>query len=197
VDATRTLEVKPERLDALLTRVAKLEQELEEYKKLNRLLQEANERLKRGLLGQKAERLPEDTAQLSLSLLQVALEGNTAAEPASTDEAAEQTIPEHTRKKPVRKPLPENLPRVTIEITPMEVQREGLDAFERVGAETREVLERRPASAVVVELVYPKYVRKDRERGEATEVLVSEAVEMPIVRGLAGPGMLADTVVKR
>ena len=61
----------------------------------------------------------------------------------------------------------------------------------------RRVLERRPASAVVVELVYPKFVGKDRVRNEATEILVAPAVELPIERGVAGPGMLADTIVRR
>jgi hypothetical protein len=42
---------------------------------------------------------------------------------------------------------------VRVELVPPEVEREGLDAFEQIGSETREVIERRPASAVVVEVV--------------------------------------------
>jgi transposase len=188
-----------EQIDALSQANVKLEQERDGYRKLVLLLQEENERLKRGLLGQKAERLPKNDAQLSLEILQLAL-GNDivdAADDAQDTSDDEQTIPEHTRKKPVRKPLGEHLPRVTVEILPPEVQREGLEAFERIGQETRCVLERRPASSVVVELVYPKFVRKDRVRHEATEVLVAPAAELPIERGLAGPGMLADTIVRR
>lgn len=189
------------RLDDMARSNAKLEQERNEYKKLVHLLQEQNEKLKRGLLGQKAERLPKNDAQLSLSILQLALGGAGtdahSADADETEEGDEQTIAEHTRKKPVRKALGEHWPRVTVEILPPEVQKEGLDAFERTGQETRRVLERRPASAVVVELVYLKFVRKDRVRNEATEVLVAPAVELPIERGLAGPGMLADTIVRR
>ena len=189
------------RLNDMARTQAKVEQERDEYKKLVHLLQEQNEKLKRGLLGQKAERLPKNDAQLSLSILQLAL-GSAAgeshsAEAADAAESEEQTIAEHFRKKPVRKTLGENWPRVTVEILPPEVQKEGLDAFERVGQETRRVLERRPASSVVVELVYPKFVRKDRVRNGATEILVAPAVELPIERGLAGPGMLADTIVRR
>lgn len=44
------------------SQIAKLERERDEYKKLVRLLQEENERLKRGLLGQKGERLPRNDA---------------------------------------------------------------------------------------------------------------------------------------
>jgi transposase len=97
----------------------------------------------------------------------------------------------------VRKALPETLPRVPIEIVPPEVQREGLDAFELIGTDLREVLERRPASSVVVQLIYKKFVRKDRKHDAATEVLSPETVELPIERGLAGPGMLADSIVRR
>jgi transposase len=80
---------------------------------------------------------------------------------------------------------------------PTEVLSEGLDEFELVGSETREVLERRPASCVVVAITYRKFVRKDRERGSATEVFAAPTLELPIDRGLAGPSMLADTIVRR
>jgi len=40
-------------------------------------------------------------------------------------------------------------------------------------------------------------VARDRERDGQTEVFVAEPLELPIARGLAGPGMLADTIVKR
>jgi transposase len=189
-----------ERVGDLAETNAKLQQERDEYRKLVLLLQEQNEKLKRGLLGQKAERLPKNDAQLSLSILKLAL-GDPSADAGEGEAAApeddEQTIPEHTRRKSGRKPLGEHMPRVTIEVLPPEVQSEGLDAFERIGQEVRCVLERRPASSVVVELVYPKFVRKDRVRNEATDVLVAPAVELPIERGLAGPGMLADTIVRR
>jgi transposase len=74
---------------------------------------------------------------------------------------------------------------------------EGLDAFKLVGSETREVLERRPASCVVVAVTYKKFVRKDRERAAATEVFAAPTLELPIDRGLAGPSMLADAIVRR
>ena len=162
VDAARTEEAPASVEDPALV-IAKLAQERDEYKKLARLLQEENERLKRGLLGQKAERLPRNDAQLSLAILELML-GSEAPAPAP-EPAPEQTIAEHTRRKPVRKAFPENWPRVPIEILPPEVQREGLDAFELIGTETREVLERRPASTVVVQLIYKKFVRKEREAG--------------------------------
>jgi hypothetical protein len=46
-------------------RIEKLERSVDEYKTLVRLLQEENERLKRGLLGQKAERFSTNGARIS------------------------------------------------------------------------------------------------------------------------------------
>ena len=101
--------------DELLALYAKVTRERDEYKKLAALLQEANEKLKRGLVGQSAERLPSNDAQLSLAILRLAL-GIKEDEAERPPAAEEQTIPEHTRRKPVRKPIPDSFPRVTIEM---------------------------------------------------------------------------------
>jgi len=183
--------------EQLSAKVARAEHERDEYKKLVALLQEQNERLKRGLLGQKAERLPKNDAQLSLALLNLALGGGETAAPEPAPEPERQVVPEHTRRKPLRKPLPEGAERVVIDIIPPEVQLEGEENFEHVGVEGRDVLERRPAATVIVELNYHKYVRKDRKRNAPTQVLCAPAVELPIERGVAGPSMLADTIVRR
>jgi hypothetical protein len=53
----------------------KVEDERDEYRKLVMLLKEQVERLRRGLLGQKAERLPRNDAQLSLAILGMGLAG--------------------------------------------------------------------------------------------------------------------------
>jgi transposase len=185
-------------LNEQTAQLRKVEGERDEYRKLVLHLKEENERLRRGLLGQKAERLPRNDAQLSLAILGMAMAGADSSSEAEAAAAAveKQLVKEHTRCKPVRKPLPVELPRVEIEIVPPEVEREP-DAFECIGSETREVLERRPAAVVAVKLVYKKFARKDRERGGETEVLVGETVELPIERGSAGPGFLADTIVRR
>jgi transposase len=176
-------------------KVEKLDRSLDDYRKLVRLLQEENERLKRGLIGQKAERFSTNDAQLSLSMLELAVGSEAPATSEGAD--AEEVVAEYTRGKAKRKSLPEELPRTTIEIVPPEVQADGLNAFDHVGSDIREVLERRPASTVVVRFVYKKFVRKDRDPSVPTVVFSPDTVEMPIPRGLAGPGMLADTIVRR
>jgi hypothetical protein len=68
-----------QRLAALEAQIAAIAEERDEYRKLVLHLREENERLKRGLLGQKAERLPKNDAQLSLLMLGLALGGETDA----------------------------------------------------------------------------------------------------------------------
>jgi transposase len=182
-----------ERIEALEARLAAVERERDEYRKLYLLAREEIAQLKRGLLGQKAHRAPKDEGQLSMFLLELAM----GLEGGDDDDRLRQRVPAHERRKPVRKPLPEHLPRVRIELLPPEVEREGLNAFEEIGAESREVIERRPASVVVVEVVKKKFVRKAEREALSTEVLVADTPELPIPRGMAGPGMLADSIVKR
>jgi transposase len=43
----------------------------------------------------------------------------------------------------------------------------------------------------------PKFVAKDREGSSETQVLQAAPPELPIERALAGPGLLADTIVRR
>jgi transposase len=186
------------RLAALEAQIVALVQERDEYRKLVLHLREENERLRRGLLGQKAERLPKNDAQLSLLMLGLAFGGDasTSTETSAPPAPADQVVSEHTRAKPVRRPLPDDLPRVHIEIVPPEVERDP-DAFELIGADKRAVLERRPSSTIVVEISYKKFVRKDRELDGPTEIWAPDVVDLPIPRGVAGPSLLADTVVRR
>jgi transposase len=180
-------------MQCLQVRIEKAETERDQYRRLYQQMLETCRKLERGLLGQKAERLPEDDAQLTLQLLATLLGERELPVPERV-----QQVPAHERRKPTgRKPLPENLPRVEIEILPEEVKQAGLDAFERIGEEVSEVAEYRPKSAVVVRTVRPKFVRKDRRRNGSTRISVAPPPELPIERGVAGPGLLADTIVRR
>lgn len=190
--ADATIDGLHTRLSALETALAQAESDRERYRALYQQLLEAYEKLKRGLLGQQAERLPADDRQLTLDLLATLLgDAGPSAPPPP------QPVRSHTRTPHGRKPLPAHLPRVVVELIPHDVQEEGLAAFERIGAEVSEALERRPSSSVIVQVVRPKFVRKDRRRDAPTQVLISTPADLPITRGLAGPGMLADSIVRR
>ena len=176
----------------LATALDAMTAERDRYRHLYEQLREAYAKLEQGLRGQLAERLPADDRQLTLGILEMLLGKDAASAPPA------QPVRAHDRRPPSgRTPLPAHLPRVRIELVPLDVQHEGLDQYERIGAEVSEVVERRPASTVVVELIRPKYVRKERDRRGPTRVLIAEPAELPIPRGRAGPGLLADTIVRR
>jgi transposase len=186
-------------IEQLARRLDELEKRCDEYRTLYLEALERCRKLERGLLAQKSEHVPDGT-QLSLDVLSMILNDRQRAELEAAIAAAnaEQPVKAHTRRPPTgRKPLPDHLPRVEITVLPPEVEKRGLDAFERIGEETCETIERRPASLVVARVVRPKFIAKDAPKDAPTEVLVSEPLELPIPRGLAGPGMLADTIVKR
>ncbi len=191
-DAIAALEAENARLAA---EREKLAAEREHYRELYLETLATCRKLELGLRGQRRERMSDSDAQLAMGLL-TTLFGSGADAP--DPEPEPQPVRAHARAKPTgRKPLPEHLPRIEVEIVPPEVQREGLDAFERIGEDVRETVEYRPASTVVVRTRKPKFVRKDRERNAETEVLVADSLELPIEGGLAGPGLLANTIVRR
>jgi transposase len=190
-----------DRLTELSARLDALTAERDEYRRLYFQTLEACRKLELGIVGPKRERLSPGDGQLTMSMLHMLL-GESAATGAPTPPAppapAETEVASHTRAKPTgRKPLPEKLPRVDVEVLPPEVQQKGTDAFERIGEDVTETVERRPASLVVVRTHKPKFVPKDRERNAETQVLQASPPELPIDRALAGPGLLADTIVRR
>ncbi len=169
------------------------------YKKLYLETLELCRKLERGLLGQKREKLSAGDAQITMSLLGMLLGGEAAASAAEEPTPAPvEEVRAHTRQKPTgRKPLPEDLPRVDLEVVPLDVQRAGLDAFERIGEDVSETVEWRRASVVVVRMHKPKFAPKGRDRAAETKILQAPSPELPIERGLAGPGLLAETIVWR
>lgn len=185
-------------LEQLCTLHERIVAERDRYPALYLELLERCKQLERGIrAGHQAERLDPQDAQLTLSLLATLLGESQPAGAQAPPDVQNQEIPAHTRRKPTgRKPLPEHLPRVDIEVVPDEVQQKGLEAFDRIGQEVSEVVERRPSALVVVRTIRPKFVPREREP-LSTRVLIAPTPDLPIERGLAGPGLLADTLVKR
>lgn len=171
-------------LSLLQSEYAKLEAERDAYHKLYLEALERCRKLELGLIGNRTERTPDDK-QLSPSVIEMMLGERQKAE----IEALEQKpVQAHTRRKPIgRHSIPEHVPRVELEIVPEDVKRAGLDAFERIGEDVKEVLERRPASVVIVRVIKPKFKRKESLDGK-TEILTGSTPKLPIERGIAGPG---------
>lgn len=178
----------------LVAERAEGQRERDEYKQLYVALLESYRKLEAGFRGQKRERfVGGGQEQLTLAAL-LAMVVPVAPQP----EVAT-TVPEHKRAKPTgRKLPPEELPRVTVEVVPPDVQQAGLAAFERIGETVSETVERRPSVVVVLRTVRAKYVRKgDGYPVGEPKVLQAEPLELPLPRAKAGPGLLADSIVKR
>jgi transposase len=152
----------------------KVNAEREHYRKLYLEISRALRAARAGIIvGKKAERFEGETPQLTLDMLDMLLGGPAPAgrrrrRPAQhrcPNRRQRSSVREHERGSPGAA-LPEHLPRVEIEVLPPEVQRKGLDAYTRIGQEVREVLERRPASMVVVRIVRPKFVERTSPQDE-------------------------------
>lgn len=108
-------------LEELAGRLKSLESERDEYKQLYVSMVEAYRKLEAGLAGQKRERFVEGGEQTTLELLSM-LTGQ--AEPAAPNASTQ--VEAHRRVKPTgRKPLPDSLPRIHVEVLPPDVQRAG------------------------------------------------------------------------
>ena len=184
-------------LEEMAAARAEAESQRDEYHRLYLELLERARKLELGLRGQSAERLPAAESQLTLGVLGMMLGAERAIGATHVPEEKQQ-IEAHERRKPTgRQKIPDVIPRVDIRVVPPEVERLGLDAFEIIGEEVTEVLERRPASLIVARVVKPKFRYKNRKIGEPIEIHTAGTPPLPIDRGLAGPGMLADTIVRR
>lgn len=177
----------------LQTTLDEMKQERDAYRELYNEMLERNRELERGLLAPKTERLkPEE--QLSLSVLGELLPAAPSLD--DLDDDGEQQVEAHTRRKPKRKPIPEHLPRREHVLIPDEVLAEGIENFEQIGREVSEVMERRPASVLVVRFIKLAFKRRGQSDTDAV-IYSAKTPPSPIPRSIAGPGMLADTIVKR
>lgn len=118
------------------------------------------------------------------------------------------------RKPTGRKTGRDDVPKLRIEIVPDEVKRLGLDAFERIGEETSTTIERRVSSIVEVTMVRPKFRAKTEEAEQTVKlareeqglsaadapeawITIAPPLTLPIPRGMVGPGLLANVIVRR
>ncbi len=174
-----------------------LKNERNRFKELYMQLLEKCAKLERGILSQqRRERYSTHPNQIALPLIGMLTGNPEPSPPLQTPPSS--TPPKKPRPKPTgRKPLPEKLPRIDIEILPPEVQNKGLEAYEKIGEDISETIEKRSASVVVVRVCKPKFAIKERDRLEPTKISQASSPELPIEKGLAGPGFLADTIVRR
>ena len=181
----------------LAAQVAKLATDCEEYKRLYVHMIQVYKDLERGMFRSKSERLSPNDAQLTLALLGTLLQKGDAAAPTPTVEPTITVAPHRRRKTTGRPSILDSVPRHRVEVLPDVVLTEGVEHFDRIGEDSSETLERTPATMKVVVVVRPKFVRKGRSKVDPAEIIQAPVAGKPIEKGLAGPGLLADTVVKR
>jgi transposase len=110
--------------------------------------------------------------------------------------AAQQTpppvMPRVSAIKPVRKPLPEHLPRESVIHAPANACPDCGTTMQRIGEDVSEMLEYVPARFKVIRQVRPKL-----SCGCCHRIVQMPAPIRPIDRGLPGPGLLAHVAVSK
>ena len=143
-------------------------------------------KLRRMQFGRKSEKLDHQIEQLELKLEDLqADEGEAARDMPDTDKAP--------RKKPVRKPLPDHLPRDEKVYTPEAKNCPACGGgLRHLGEDAAEQLEYVPGRFRVIRHVRPKLACT------CCDVIVqAPAPSRPIARGIAGPGLLARVLVAK
>jgi transposase len=144
-------------------------------------------KLKRMQFGRKSEKLDKQIEQLELRLED--LEANQSARPPSAFPTTHTVI----ASKPVRRPLPEQLPREVETHHPrQECCPDCGGKLRLLGEDVSEILEYVPARFKVIRQVRPKLSCSGCER-----IVQEPAPSRPIDRGLAGPALLAHVLVSK
>jgi transposase len=144
-------------------------------------------KLRRMQFGRSSEKLDAQIHQLELLLED--LEESEAARTAPAQREPRQSSRE--RRQPVRRPLPDHLPREEIVHHPGSVCPGcGGTRFSRIGEDVTEVLEKVPARLKVIRHVRPKLSCRCCER-----IVQAPAPDLPIEKGRPGPGLVANVVV--
>jgi transposase len=146
-------------------------------------------RLKRLRFGRSSEKLDAQIAQLELTLEELEASESELIAPLTVEPAV---TPRTERTPPVRRPLPEHLPRETQLHTPQCTCSECGGALRPLGEDVSETLEYVPGRFKVVRHVRPKF-----SCAQCATVVQTPAPSRPMARGLAGPGLLAHVLVSK
>jgi len=140
--------------------------------------------LKRARFGRSSEQIDAHIAQLELTIEDL--------ESSVSELAPGPKSPSAPRAKPIRKPLPEHLPREQVVHAAACACPQCGGALKSAGEDVAEMLEWVPGRYKVIRHVRPKFACA------ACDTLVqAPAPTRPIARGLAGPGLLAHVLVSK
>ena len=168
---------------------------------IDRLKQQI-EMLQRRIWGKSSEKyVPEDPLQRKLDfegldLLPEEKELATSAKEEIEKYKKVRVIEVKDKKHPVRKPLPEGLPREETHIYPEKIN---LENWTELAPEITEVLERESARWYVRRIIRHKYVLKDKSLVQDSEkqVITAPMPALPIAKSYAGASVLADIIIDK
>jgi transposase len=146
-------------------------------------------KLKRELHGSKSERTKKLIDQMELQLEDMeatASEDELAAE-MTAKAAGQSSVAAYTRKKPVKKPFPEHLPRERVDVPgPTSCSCCGSTRLSKLGEDVTETQEVVPRQWKVIQYVREKFTCRDCEK-----ISQAPAPFHPLFRGHVGPNVLA------
>jgi transposase len=183
-----------EALTALQTEVSELRAERAAHKAELERLRVQLAKLRRQRFGQSSEKLDAKITQLDLLLED--LDETEGAEAAEETAKAEKAAPERERsaqrrKKAVRQPLPEHLPREIIELAPeITCSCCAPEKLVKIGEDVTEVLEKIPVQMKVIRYVRPKLACRGCET-----IFQAPSPDLPISKGRPGPALIAHVAV--
>ena len=144
--------------------------------------------LRRMQFGRSSEKLDTQIAQLELTL-----EDLEEGEAARTAPQRAPDQPRRERRLPVRRALPDHLPREEIVHDPASVCPGcGGTRFSKLGADVTEILEKIPARLKVIRHIRPKLSCRCCER-----IVQAPMPDLPIEKGRPGPGLVANVVINK
>ncbi len=174
-----------------------LESRYTQFQKQYESLEEQFRLFRANLYGQKSEKSAYNQDQLHIF--------NEAEEiavvSAEENKAAEITVPEHTRNKGGRRPLPQELPRVEV-VHDLKEEDKVCDCganLSRIGEESSEKLDIVPAKVQVIRHIRYKYACKSCEgvESEGGAVRIAPVAPQLIPQGIATSGLLAYILVAK
>ena len=131
--------------------------------------------------------------EFQIEQLELRLEELEARRTKETTAAKESAPPSTALVRPVRRPLPDHLPREVRKVLPkQEACPDCGGKLKHLGEDVSEILEYVPASLKVI-----RYVRPKLACGCCDRIVQAEAPSRPIERGIAGPGLLAHVLVSK
>lgn len=104
------------------------------------------------------------------------------------------TVTVKEKSKPVREPIPENIPRIEEHIYPENINPEECVELE---PEITEVLEHKPEEFFVRRIIRHKYVLRDKSTQAESNIVTAVLPLLPLAKSYAGASLLAELMVNK